>query len=201
MGQLVSLVADRPIAFDLPFREQTKAEMVRALADDGLGELALQTVSCAHFPLRTPSPAKQCGTCPACLHRRQALLSARIAEPSDVYKHDLFGDATAANAVPAGKLTHLKATLMQVNDPRELRRSSPLPDNVRRHLLGAEVVEPGESLDPWLRVLERYRDEWLCLIADAQSRSRAWGSLFPTLSWPNLRGRATCQPLPTLILP
>ena len=51
MTELVSRVAERPIAFELPFATRTKAEMVRTLREDGLTKLANATVSCIHFPL------------------------------------------------------------------------------------------------------------------------------------------------------
>src|SRR5207244_2395414 len=49
-SKIISLAADRDIAFRLPFRRLTKAEVVGSLAGD-LEDLARLTVSCIHYPL------------------------------------------------------------------------------------------------------------------------------------------------------
>ena len=89
ISRLLSLAAGRGIALTLPFVNQTKGEVVRTLATDGLHEMARQTISCVHYPLRNRGP-KQCGFCPACIFRRQAMFAAGIAEAGDAYLLDIF---------------------------------------------------------------------------------------------------------------
>lgn len=182
MSDLVTKVAGRPIEFRLPFREKTKAELVRALREDDLSELARDTVSCMHYPRRVAGPAKQCGTCPACLGRRQALSAAGISEPAEKYQYDVFGSAAVVNAIPDDELNHLKSTIMQIVSLSDLGSDHPLPETLRRHVYGTRVVSDGESVQPWIDLLIRYRDEWLNLIADGQSVGRKWADWFPALT-------------------
>ena len=89
MSRLASLAADGEVEFRLPFFDRTKGEVVRSLAESKLEELAHLTASCVHYPLRH-SRHKQCGVCPACVSRRQAMAVAGITEPEDTYKYDFL---------------------------------------------------------------------------------------------------------------
>jgi len=177
MGDLVSRVAERPIAFELPFATRTKAEMVRALQEDGLAKLANATVSCVHFPLRVKGSRKQCGVCPACIGRRHAMAIACVEESPAQYQYDFLGGREMLRAIPDGELGFLRAMLMQVEHLRELRKGGTIPQRILRHLVGTGVVQPGESCEPWGALLARYRDEWLTLIAEAQARGLGWARL------------------------
>lgn len=176
MGELVSRVAGRRIEMLLPHRDQTKAEIVRTLAEDGLVDLAASTVSCVHYPVR--GRAKQCGCCPACIGRRQAMIGAGIVESDGAYECDLFGESHITNAVSAEKLSPLKATLMQVERLGELRRQ-PLPEWFLRYALGTRVAENPAALRGWVDVLLRYRAEWLDLVAFGQSKGWKWARWLP----------------------
>ncbi len=68
---------------------------------------------CVGFSLRH-SQAKQCGVCPACLFRRQAMHVAGIAELEHSYKYDIFS-ACGSEPIPVDRLKYLKAFLMQVS--------------------------------------------------------------------------------------
>ncbi len=182
MTDIVGQLAERRIAFRLPAKDKTKAELVRTLKEDGLSEVATETMSCGHFPVREPGPGKQCGVCPACIGRRQALMSVGIEEPQEGYKYDIFGARDAVNAIPDEELLHLKATIMQIADLAELDSSQPLPAKLRLHLRGTSVLEAGEPVQAWTELLKRYRSEWLDLIADAQSVGRKWGGWYPALT-------------------
>ncbi len=184
MTDLVSLVAERPVSFELPFRDQTKAELVRSLREDGLERLARDTVSCAHYPLRERGPAKQCGVCAACIGRRQALITAGIEEPAERYLYDLFADPAALAAVPSEKLDFLRATIMQLTVLSDLGTAAPLPGLVRRQIFGTGIARNGESVEDWTGVLVRYREEWLKLLTRARSRGLHWGN------WLRPRGTA-----------
>lgn len=176
MSHLCALVAGREIKFRLPFLDLTKGQMARRLAELGLSDLACATVSCVHYPLRE-SPHKQCGVCPACLIRRLAMFVARIQEQPGNYKHDLFGLVERSNAVADKELKYLKACLMQVVQLGLMETEKVIPERIRRHLLGTEVLEPGGSLRPLADLLLQYRHEWLDLVAVGERRGSWWTSL------------------------
>jgi hypothetical protein len=171
MSDLVSRVAERRIDFCLPHRNRTKAEIVRTLAGDGLADLARSTVSCVHYPVR--GKAKQCGCCPACIGRRQAMILAGMDEPDGAYEYDLFGAPHTTNAIEPSKLENLKATVMHVDSLGDLRGVS-LPEWFLRYALGTGVAENPAALRGWVEVLLRYRAEWLELIAIGQSKGWKW---------------------------
>lgn len=173
MSQLASLVAERPIMFNLPFINETKASMAAVLARDRLGELALATVSCILHPLRRGN-TKQCGVCPACVYRRYALQSAAIPEPGQAYHYDLFGSAAALKAVPAKGQHALQAFLYQVDKLAELDAGETVPRFFRDHLLGTKVVLDKTAMGPFVDLFRRYRHEWLELAARGQTRGGLW---------------------------
>jgi hypothetical protein len=174
MGELVGRIAGRRIDFVLPYRDRTKAELVRAMVADGLEELARSTVSCVQLRGR----AKQCGYCAACIGRRQAMMTAGIIEPPETYEHDLFGTPQVTNAIESDKLDYLNATLMQVDRLGELEHR-PLPDWFLGYALGTGVEGSAAALEPWVQVLLRYRKEWLDLVALGQSRGWNWARWLP----------------------
>lgn len=173
MSNLVSEVADRPINFVLPFRNKTKAQMVKTLADDDiLAAVARSSVSCVHYPRRVEGTRKQCGVCPGCIGRRQALISAGICERSDKYAFDIFGSEAEVAAIPSSKLNFLKATVTQVESLSCVSADAPLPLAVHTHL--ASVLESTEGRYPSIRVLQKYRKEWLPLIEESLRAGRHW---------------------------
>ncbi len=179
MSELVSRVAERPIDFLLPHRDRTKAEIVRTLAEDRLGDLATATDSCVRYLV--PGKARHCGYCPACIGRRQAMMVAGIGEPDGAYEYDLFGTPQTTNAIEPTKLRNLKATLMLVARLGELR-GPPLRDWFLRHAIGTRVAEDRAALGGWIDVLLRYRAEWLGLVALGQSKDWEWASWLPASS-------------------
>ena len=175
MSTLVSAVADRPIEFVLPFRNKTKAQLVSVLAsNDDLTKLAQDSVSCVHYPRRIAGSRKQCGVCPGCIGRRQALTSAGIHEPATNYAFDIFGDKVAVETIPTHKLDHLKATIIQIELLCRVDHDQPLPLAVRTHLAG--ILKPTEDSRPAIRVLQEYRQEWLRLIEAGLRTGRHWAS-------------------------
>lgn len=176
MSNIISRVAERRIDYVLPHKDKTKAEIVRTLAEDGLNDLANSTVSCVHYPVR--DSAKQCGYCPACIGRRQAMIGAGISEPNGTYAHDLFGPPETTNSIDPGKLAWLKVTLMQVERFGELRNETP-PEWFLRYALGTGFEADNASWTDWIDVLLRYRAEWLDLVSDCQSKGLHWASWLP----------------------
>ena len=176
VSKVVSLVAGREVSYRLPFIGQTKGEIVRLLANSGLEDLARSTVSCVHYPLRE-SPHKQCGVCPACILRRQAMFVADINEAEGTYKYDLFGPSASVNRVASRSLRYLKACLMQVVQLAEIEGKADLPRRFRRHIYGTGIIRPGESATPFIELLLRYRHEWLAIAEYAKSHGWSWGTL------------------------
>src|SRR6266498_5474825 len=70
---------------------------------------------------------KQCGVCPACVLRRQAMAVAGIAEAEETYKYDFLGSLDGVSRIPSKKLLHLKAFLMQVASLKDVCAGAPLP--------------------------------------------------------------------------
>ena len=138
--------------------------MVRAINEAGLADLARETISCAHYPLGHRR-YQQCGVCPSCIFRRQAMIVGGIDEPQGSYSFDLFGTAEAANVVPQEKLKYLKAFLMQVARWDDIEKTGRLPESVSRHLLETHILKVGESPEAIIDLLVRHRDEWKQIVA------------------------------------
>jgi 7-cyano-7-deazaguanine synthase in queuosine biosynthesis len=173
MSELLSTVAERPIRFCLPFRTKTKAQLVKALADDGeLCELARSSASCVHYPRRVRGSRKHCGVCPGCIGRRQALISAGIHERSDKYAFDIFGDKATVASIPKGELDCLKATITQIEALSCVQPDGRLPLAVQTHL--ARVVRSSEDKGRSIQLLQQYRSEWLPLIDAGLRAGRQW---------------------------
>ena len=186
MSSLVTLAAKRQIEFRLPFMDQTKGEMVKGLAELGLKKLACATMSCVHYPLRERN--KQCGVCPACILRQQAMMVAGIREPRGTYKYNPFGPSRQVNRIPEKRLRFLKAFLMQVAHLSVLDTQGDLPRSLRRHLFGSKIVSHGESPHPIIELLRQYRHEWLDIIADGKERGWHWASLLSPTTFANQGG-------------
>jgi len=175
MSRLVSLAVGREIVFHLPFLEKTKGQVVGQAAALGLQELARATVSCVHYPLHVQTN-KQCGLCPACIFRRQAMAVAGV-EENGVYKHNLFGLDHENGQIPEDDLEYLKAFLLQVVNLGPLQVGGFVPQPVRRHLFATNVVSTEESMVPFLHLFSRYRDEWLSIAAEGKYCGWAWANL------------------------
>jgi 7-cyano-7-deazaguanine synthase in queuosine biosynthesis len=178
MGELLGHVSGRPIQYVLPFRDRTKGEMVEVLAQEGLLALARSTVSCVHYPLRR-KVAKQCGFCPGCVFRRQAMFRAGVVERPETYAYDLFGDASSASMVPVRYYTSLKAFLQQVARLAPLARVGNDPPRLRDHLIKTGVVAAGDGrgLASYAELFHRYCREWLDLAAMGRERGWPWAEM------------------------
>ncbi len=181
MTEIVSLIAQRSIRFQLPFAWQTKAEVVSLLKPLDLEGLAQATASCSSYPLREKG-AKQCGCCSACIFRRHALLTAGIDEPIGTYKVDLFQSNYYLRYRRSTQ--YLKAFLIQQSELRKMVCGLETPAFILNHLYGTEVIQSGESAEPFIGLLKRYSDEWESVIATARTSGIAWTRL--VASEPNL---------------
>jgi hypothetical protein len=173
MSALLSAVSQRPIEFDLPFRNKTKAELIQRIAsDDLLANVARQSVSCIHYPRRVRGTQKQCGVCPGCIGRRQAMMAGGVSESPNEYGFNIFGTATEVAAIPAENRDHLKAIISQVEFLSCVDSEDSLPLLVRAHF--ANVLEPTEDRKPTLQLLQKYRNEWLSFIEAGVVADRHW---------------------------
>jgi 7-cyano-7-deazaguanine synthase in queuosine biosynthesis len=180
MSDLLTRLSERQLNFVLPFVDCTKAELVKTLAQENLATVARATVSCAHYPIRTGGGVQQCGWCPGCIGRRQALIDAGITEDSNAYQYDLFGSALLTNAVPAPKLDFIKAHLMQLAQLEKLQDDGRKPDILWRHVTWTKFLAEQESILPWVSLLRRYREEWRTLLDRGRTVGWRWATLFST---------------------
>ena len=171
ISSLVSHVNEANIEYVLPFAGQTKAEMVARVRELGLEELAEKSVSCILHPLLRRG-WQQCGHCPACVYRRQAMLTAGIAEGKDTYALDLFSPHPRL-PIPAKQLRPIRAFHQQVARLSELDDGC-APQCLRRYLRATHAISSDEQLAQHVEVHRRYRREWLDLIADARRRCLPW---------------------------
>jgi hypothetical protein len=176
MSRLASLVAEGEVEFRLPFFDRTKGEVVHNLAEAGLEELAYLTASCVHYPLRHLRQ-KQCGVCPACVFRRQAMAVAGITEPDDTYKYDFMGSPGGVSRIPSKRLLHLKAFLMQVASLKDVCAGKPLPRPIARHIVSTEVLADGQPPEAVTGLLARYRDEWMDIASGGNRKGLPWARL------------------------
>jgi hypothetical protein len=162
MGDLVSHVNGADLRYRLPFLERTKGEMAGTLARMGLADLALKSVSCITHPLRRGVGQRQCGHCPACVFRRQALWHAGIREPDDFYQIDVFGGQATER-----ESRSLTAFRQQAARLAELEGGA-VPAFFRRHLLSTRIVSSEDELIPYVDLFRRYGREWAALERDAR---------------------------------
>ncbi len=172
LSALVSHVNDAAVKYVLPFADMTKAEMVSMLKEMGLEELARQSISCIVHPLRR-NGWQQCGTCPACLFRRQAMFIAGIAEDKKAYSIDLFAETDPARTISLKDLRWIQAFHQQVASLVALDVGN-IPAGFRRYLRSTGVVAKDEQIAPYAEVYRRYRREWMLLVAEARRRSFPW---------------------------
>jgi 7-cyano-7-deazaguanine synthase in queuosine biosynthesis len=176
MSRLATLIAERDVEFTLPFYAQTKGELVRSLRGNGLEELANKSASCVHFPQRH-GKHKQCGVCPACIFRRQALATAGITEPHGAYEYDFLGPVRAANKIPPKRIQFLKAFLMQVAWLQDIQIRDQLPTAFVRHLISTETLRRDQSQEEVVELLTRCRNEWMAIASERGGFGHHWARL------------------------
>lgn len=181
MSELATLIALRPIDIELPYWQSTKAELVAALATQGgeigagsLADVARKSISCVHYPRHTKH--RQCGVCPACIGRRQAMACAGIVERDEEYEYDIFAK-DPLRLPSADKLSFMKAVIAQVHDFAAINDELDLPDRLRSWFLGpAGIASSEDGARPWLAVLRKYRLEWLGLAESQRDCILPWAS-------------------------
>ncbi len=154
--------------------------MAARLCELKLEELARKSNSCIMHPLLRRG-WQQCGHCPACVFRRQALLTAGISEAQDAYAVDLFADPQPGTVILAKRMETIRAFHQQIAHMPELD-SGQAPACFKRYLKATKAVSSDGQLAPHIEVYRRYRKEWLLLIADARRRHLPWIDLARTLA-------------------
>jgi 7-cyano-7-deazaguanine synthase in queuosine biosynthesis len=167
ISNLVTHVNESAVRFTLPFADRTKAELVKQVKELGLQELARKSVSCILHPLRRQG-RQQCGYCPACVYRRQAMITGGIAE--DAYDIDLFSSHCAATEK---QMRHIHAFHQQAGRLADLELGR-VPGFFKRYLYATHAVSQDHELGPHVEVYRRYHLEWAALIADARRRRLLW---------------------------
>ena len=92
-NSIFSALFAKPFKVDNPFVWQTKADILKRMAERGHGGLIRYSRSCAHIrEMTTMHP--HCGRCSQCIDRRFAVLAAGLADedPEEAYKKQLFTD-------------------------------------------------------------------------------------------------------------
>lgn len=154
MADLVTHVNESKVRYTLPFGHMTKGEMVSGIARAGLASLARMTVSCITHPLRRGGGRRQCGTCPACVFRRQAMWRAGVSEGADAYVTDVFGGQPGEReARSLIAFRQQAARLTELDGPE-------VPAFFRRHLSSHRIASTEAEVAPYLDLFRRYRDEW-----------------------------------------
>jgi 7-cyano-7-deazaguanine synthase in queuosine biosynthesis len=171
-SDLLSRVNDARVDYVLPFADRTKAEMVAGLRELHLEELACQSVSCILHPLLRRG-RQQCGHCPACVYRRQAMITAGISEAKDAYAVDLFAPSDPCRPVATKHIRPICAFHQQVARMAELD-SGRAPEPLRRYLRATHAISYDAELPPHVEVHRRYRREWLEIISEAQRSGHPW---------------------------
>lgn len=172
ISALVSYVNDSSVRYVLPFADHTKAEMVRRVKELGLGELARRSVSCILHPLRRQG-WQQCGYCPACVYRRQAMITAGIEEGPDAYEVDLFSPPEPIHNIRVKHLLWIRAFHQQAGRLAELDEGR-VPNSFQRYLYATQAVSTDDELSPHIKVYRRYQQEWAALIAASRRRGLPW---------------------------
>ena len=176
MSRLASLIAESDVEFCLPFQALTKGQLVSNLRGNGLEQLANLSASCVHYPQRH-CKQKQCGVCPACIFRRQAMATAGIIEPGDAYEYDFLSSPQGANEIPPKRLQFLKAFLMQVARLKDVDTRAQLPSAFARFLISTEILGRDQSQEEVTELLARYRDEWIAITSERGRNGHNWARL------------------------
>ena len=171
---LLSHVDDAQVDYVLPFAALTKGEMVAEMRKVGAEELARRSSSCIRHPLRRQIGGQQCGCCPACVFRRQAMSTAGVFEAADAYSVDLFAKAQAGVTLRPEQMEVIRAFQQQIESLWPLDDGRPTP-SFSRYLFTTRVVSHAEQVAPHVEVYRRYRKEWLPLFANARAGRLPWG--------------------------
>lgn len=86
MSDLCAKTLDTRVRFNLPFANMTKGEVLTSLRNHGLDDWLQASRSCIHASMRKKN-VTHCGTCPACIERRQAFDVAEIVDRTNYHEN------------------------------------------------------------------------------------------------------------------
>lgn len=178
VGDVISELLGEDFRVQNPFLFWTKAEMCKALAEDGKNDLPPLTMSCDSPHRQQPV---QCGYCSSCLLRRQALTAANIKDETCYVV--LQGENTPKEANL--QLCHM---LVQVSTLRNLLSVSDEPslqwealtrkfidlDDIVERCAAVESLLPTDMQGRLIKLYQTYVSEW-----DAVESQIAVGLLNP----------------------
>ncbi len=165
VSDIVSELLGQEFRIKNPFLFSTKAQMCKALAEDGKNNLVSLTVSCD-----SPHRKKQifqCGYCSSCLLRRQAIAASNM--------NDQTHYVVLHGQKPAGDPSlYLRNMLEQVSTLKKLLNSSTSPNSqwqtLTQHFLEledivdrsakAENLLPSEMQQRLIQLYQTYVSEW-----------------------------------------
>lgn len=166
VSDVVSELLEEKFQVRNPFLFWTKAEMCKALADDGRSDLPLRTKSC-DSPHRQPQQPIQCGYCSSCILRKQALGASKIEDKTRyVVPH--------GNRPTGDPSLHLHHMIAQVCTFRRLLGASDNPnfqwealtreflvlDEIVDRSAAAENLLPADMRSRLLKLYRTYIAEW-----------------------------------------
>jgi len=164
VSDVVSELLGEELHVQNPFLFWTKAQMCKAMAEDGRNDLPPITMSCDSPHRQQPV---QCGYCSSCLLRRQALAACDL---EDKTRYVLFH----GNRQPKEPSLHLCHMLVQVHTLRRLLSTSnnpslqwetltkefPVLDDIVDRTAEAENLLPGEMQSRLIQLYQSYVSEW-----------------------------------------
>lgn len=153
-----------------PHLHDTKAEMVARIADAHY--LIEQTTSCARMRMMN----KWCGTCTACILRRQVFWAANLPEldlrEREKYREDIF-HSFMDESIPTDRRWYFLATLDHVGkllrDHGHLA-TEPSLIRVAHEIALRKDTDSGRELSCLVNMHLRYAREWLNVLSHAQER-------------------------------
>ncbi|MHC5597313.1 MAG: 7-cyano-7-deazaguanine synthase [Nostoc sp.] len=166
VGDVISELLGEKFQVQNPFLFWTKAQMCKALAEDGRNDLASLTMSCDSKHRKSQQPT-QCGYCSSCLLRRQALAAANIEDKTPyIVLHEKRSDKDRSEAFLNMReqvriLNNLFSVSGEISDQWEAltRRFSDLEDIVDRTAT-AENLLPVDMRGQLIQLYQSYVSEW-----------------------------------------
>ena len=164
VSDIVSKLLGEKLRVQNPFLFWTKAQMCKALADNGRNDLPPLTTSCDSPHRQQPA---QCGYCSSCLLRRQALAASNMTDNTSYVV--LHGKRSVANLS-----LYLRNMLAQVSTLRSLLSVSDNPklqwetltqrflelEDIVDRSADAENLLPAEMQQRLIRLYQNYVAEW-----------------------------------------
>lgn len=193
VSDIVSELLGKDFRVKNPFLFWTKAQMCKAMAEDGRNDLPPLTESC-DSPHRKPNQPSQCGYCSSCLLRRQSLAAVGI---EDKTKYIVFEEKQSNKE----RSLHFHNMLVQVrtfirllavsDEPsyqwEALTHEFPVLDDIVDQISTTENLSPANLQGQLLQLYQTYVAEWEAVEALVGRLEEM--DLLPSGTWERLRDR------------